>query len=289
MSKNISARSVINRKLMYRMKALILAAGQGTRLRSAIGGFPKCMVPVGHYPILNLWYQHLHDLGIRDVRVVIRPTDRIVSEHVAHLNGKHMQNWQTFIETVPLGTGGALAAHREWLSEACHYCVINADTLITGGIEQTVQLHHAGRSDLTMAVFRTPAPTSAGIVELNADGHVLSFTEKPHTSKSNLANAGFIILRKDANLPLAGQRPTFDLAKDVLQHFKGAMAVFELQGEVIDIGTPSALFRANQNLSGDADWLREPFRIACLDPQFQRIARAINERVGGSNALLRSR
>jgi D-glycero-D-manno-heptose 1,7-bisphosphate phosphatase len=97
-----------------------------------------------------------------------------------------------------------------------------------------------------MLLFRAPDPRTCGIAELDDVGHVVSFVEKPHTPRSNLANAGAYVVSADAYREIAALR-AFDLGFDVLPRFVGRMRGWTWNGYHLDIGNPEALARARRD------------------------------------------
>ena len=102
--------------------------------------------------------------------------------------------------------------------------------------------HRAHDDPFTMLLFRAPNPRACGIAELDDDGRVVSFVEKPEQPKSDLANAGVYVVDADAYREIAAMR-AFDLGFEVLPRFVGRMRGWVWEGYHLDIGTHEALER----------------------------------------------
>lgn len=230
-------------------KAFLLAAGLGTRLKPLTDSTPKCLVPIGGRPLLHWWLTICERLGVREV---------LINTH------HHADQVRAFVRSRPaepaiflfhedtlLGSAGTLAANQGFAAGERDFWIFYADTLIGADLKPLSDLHRAAGADLTLGLFRSPAPQSGGIVELAADGRVLSFEEKPARPRSGLAAAGATVAGPAllAALPLS----TGDLSRDVypklLANARGAAL-----DPVIDLGTPESYARAQK------EWPRFGFR-----------------------------
>jgi D-glycero-D-manno-heptose 1,7-bisphosphate phosphatase len=106
--------------------------------------------------------------------------------------------------------------------------------------------HRRHDDPLTMVLFRAPDPRACGIVELAAQGRIVSFVEKPEQPKSDLANAGLYVLDAAAYRAIAAMG-AFDFGFDVLPRFVGRMRGWVWGGYFRDVGTHAALERARED------------------------------------------
>ncbi|WP_028846229.1 nucleotidyltransferase family protein [Thermocrispum agreste] len=233
------------------MKAFLLAAGLGTRLRPLTDHMPKCLVSVGGVPMLDIWLDALAKAGVDEVL--------INTHHHAHQVRRHVSARTTgpavtlTYEPQLLGSAGTLRAHRRFVAGDEMFLAINADNLTTFDIGQLVDAHRAaGASALaTLTVFQAADPTQCGTVETH-DGVVHSFVEKPAAPRSNLANAGIYAFH-----PAVLDRIPLGIPADIGHHLlprlagrSGRVRAVELDGYFIDIGTPDALQRARREWRG---------------------------------------
>ena len=147
-------------------------------------------------------------------------------------------------EPVLLGSAGTLRANREWVAREPMFLAVNADNLTDFDLGALVDAHRRAAPIATLTVFRAPAPSQCGIVELAADGRVVGFVEKPADPPGDLANAGMYAFSPDVLDEIAGAPPV-DIGYDLLPRLVGrAHAVPVGDAYFLDIGTPAALASA---------------------------------------------
>lgn len=234
-------------------RALLLAGGLGTRLRPLTDTTPKCLVPVGGRPILDWWIAALERADIREALLNTHHHADQVRAWIAETNARGKVHVTEAHEPELLGSAGTVAANRAWAEGAREVVVIYADNLSDIDLAALLAFHRAHDDPLTMALFRTEFPEKCGIAELDAEGRVVSFVEKPKNPASDLANAGIYVLDAAAWREIADMR-AFDFGFDVLPRFAGRMRGWLHPGYHRDIGTPEALARAD----ADAPGLRVP-------------------------------
>lgn len=175
------------------MKAVILAGGEGTRLRPLTLSLPKPVVPVVDRPFLRHQLDLLARVGVREVvfSVAYRP-ERIRS---VFGNGAAAGfSIRYAVEDTPLGTGGAVRNAKDLLDERT--IVFNGDVLTDVDLPAVVAAHEASRAAATLVLTPVPNPSAYGLVETDAEGRVRRFLEKPDPSQitTDTINAGIYIL-----------------------------------------------------------------------------------------------
>lgn len=222
-------------------KAFLLAGGLGTRLRPLTDATPKCLVPVGGRPMLHWWMLICERLGVREVLLNTHHLPDQVRAF-ARLRATRMKVTLVHEERL-LGTAGTLAANRRFVEGERDFWIFYADTLIGADMSPMAELHRARGADLTLGVFRSLEPKSGGVVELAADGGVLSFEEKPAKPKSDLVAAGAYL----AGAKLLEALPTAegDLSRDVFPALLQNACAYLLH-PVIDLGTPERYAQAER-------------------------------------------
>lgn len=227
------------------MKAVLLAAGLGTRLRPITQTVPKCLVPIRGRPLLDYWLEHLLGQGIVDeVRINTHYLADRVRAHVAQ------SPWRDRIELVHeetlLGTGGTVLASREWLGRS-PFLVAHADNLTDAHIGDLVAAHHAADADIlmTLLAFRTDRPQDCGILELEPNGRVRGFHEKVADPPGNLANGAVYVVSPEVldHLGSLG-RSVIDLSTEVIPFLVPRIQARVHTGFFKDIGSPKALAEA---------------------------------------------
>ena len=171
------------------MKAFLLAAGAGTRLRPLTDRMPKCLIPIGDKPLLEIWFAQLEKLGVDEARVNTHHLADQVAAYVAARPPSALRV-SLFHEPELLGSAGTIHANRAWLENEKDFLIVYADNLTNADLSGLVRFHRDRRAEFTLALFRTPQPRECGIVVRAADGQVLEFQEKPDWPKSDWANAG---------------------------------------------------------------------------------------------------
>lgn len=230
------------------MRAVLLAAGRGTRLRPLTDSTPKCLLKVGGRSLLDLWLDALAAVGVDEVLVNVHHLAERVQRHVALRNGA-APDVRTVHEPQLLGSAGTLLANRQFLEEEEMFLAVNADNLTDFDLCALVDAHRGGDAIATITVFRAPRPSECGVVEVR-EGLVTGFEEKPQAPRSNLANAGIYAFHPRV-LGLIENPPPRDIGYDLLPRLVGqAQAVSIGDTYFADIGTPEALERARHEWQG---------------------------------------
>lgn len=231
------------------MRALLLAAGFGTRLRPLTDFLPKCLVPVAGRPLLDYWIENMLDQGIEDVLINTHYRSDLVERYIA------ASAWRDRVtlahEPRLLGTAGTALANRSFFGNE-PFLLAHADNLTRFDCQDFLTAHRAGPADraLTMMLFETPYPQSCGIVELDQAGIVQRFHEKQPNPPGNLANAAVYIVEPEVLTWLEGLgRPEADFSNEVIPHFLGRIATFTNSSYHRDIGTVQSWAQAQQDFS----------------------------------------
>lgn len=221
-------------------KALLLAGGNGTRLRPLTLHTPKCLIPIAGKPLLDYWFDALFAAGVRDVLINTHWLADQVREHIA---GVMADGWFRIVESFEpelLGSAGTVVANRQWIKDGEQCLMVYADNLSSVNLLTLLDFHRSHNQPMTMMLFRASDPKRCGIVELDMDDRVVSFVEKPEAPKSDLANAGVYVLNDEAYREIAGMQ-AFDIGYDVLPVFVGRMCGWVADCYHRDIGTVQSL------------------------------------------------
>ena len=219
------------------MKAFLLAAGLGTRLRPLTDTVPKCMVPIRGKPLMEWWFELLERHGVTEVMVNTHYLSETVRSYMAQYNRRHTGlTAHEYYEPVLLGSGGTVKANREFIHRDEAFLICYADNLTNINLSAMLKFHQEKGAILTMALFHTNNPKGCGIVSLDSDQRIVEFTEKPSAPKSDLANAG-VYMAGEALFEHFPQSAFCDFGKDVLPRLIGGMYGWNMQDYIIDIGT----------------------------------------------------
>lgn len=232
------------------MRALLLAAGWGTRLRPLTNTIPKCLVPIGGEPLLGIWLDRLSQAGIGPFLVNTHYLHERVEAFVA--SSRHREQVTTVHEAQLRGTAGTLVANLDFFA-AQDGLLIHADNYCLADFSAFVQAHRQRPAGcvMTMMTFRTATPQSCGIVELDGRGVVVGFHEKVANPPGNLANGAVYLLSAELLHAMGNEfRTTTDFSTEVLQQLVGRIFTYETREFFLDIGTPEAYALANARTTG---------------------------------------
>jgi mannose-1-phosphate guanylyltransferase len=215
------------------MKAFLLAAGFGTRLRPYTDALPKCLLPIRNTPMLGIWLSLCRAHGIEEILINTHAHATEVSEFVR----KRRDGLRVRIveERALLGSAGTLRANREFVRNETAFWIFYADVLTCMNLDAMLRFHAPGTA-ATLGVYPVPDPERCGIVEVDSTHVIRSFIEKPALPESNLAFSG-IILGTQQFLGAIPEKPVADIAFDVLPRLVGAMRAYRISEYLLDIGT----------------------------------------------------
>jgi mannose-1-phosphate guanylyltransferase len=232
------------------MKAFLLAAGYGTRLKPLTDNTAKCLIPVKGVPVLAWWFQLLSDHGINEVLINSHYLADQVTDFVNSYNAAKNYGAKLVYEEVLLGSGGTVRKNKGFIGEDKDFFICYADNLTDINLGDMYEFHKAHNGILTMALFRTNLSEQCGIAELDDDGRIIDFEEKPAKPKSNLANAGVYVANRRLFDYLADVDFS-DFGKDVLPKLTGQMYGYEIKEYLIDIGTVENYQKAEKEWKGE--------------------------------------
>jgi len=217
------------------MKAFLLAAGHGSRLRPITDTIPKCLVPIKGEPMLAIWLQLCQKVGITEVLINLHAHADAVLEF---LNNRATGSVRVHLaeEKQLLGSAGTLRANRRWVESEDLFWVFYADVLHRADLHAMLRMHRQHRLAATLGVYKVPDPSRCGIVTTNSGGVIEGFVEKPAHPTSNLAFSGLMIGTR-AMLDAIPEGIPSDIGFHVLPKLTGQMLAFPIGDYLIDMGT----------------------------------------------------
>jgi mannose-1-phosphate guanylyltransferase len=216
------------------MKAFLLAAGHGTRLRPLTNELPKCLVTIRGVPILEIWLNIFARVGITEVLLNVHAHADAVRATVDRCRSPVQIDISE--EPVLLGSAGTVLANRAWVGSDKEFWILYADVLTTFDLKAMLGFHRGRRPVATVGVYEVSEPSRCGIVRVDQNWIVQEFVEKPAIPTSNLAFAGLMVGTPELFEFIPAKQPA-DLGFDVLSHLGGRMLAYPLTDYVIDIGT----------------------------------------------------
>lgn len=225
------------------MKAFLLAAGVGSRLRPVTDTTPKCMLVIDGRPLLGIWLDGFRRAGVDEVLINLHHLPDVVQRYLGTRTGPPAV--RTFYEPELLGSAGTLLANREWVRAEEFFLACYADNLTDFDVRSLIDSHRAHDAPATLAVFHSDNPSAGGVVELDGAGWITGFMEKPSDPVSDLTNAGMYAFHPGVLDEIDG-RPPKDIGYDLLPRLVGRARAVPVEGYFRDVGTPGAYRRARE-------------------------------------------
>ncbi|MGZ4828684.1 MAG: nucleotidyltransferase family protein [Candidatus Angelobacter sp.] len=216
------------------MKAFLLAAGNGSRLRPLTDSIPKCLLPIRGVPLLEIWLNNCKAAGITDVLVNAHAHAGAIRRFAAEQKtGVRMRIVE---EPRLLGSAGTLAENLDFVAGENAFYILYADVLTDVDLRKMCEFHQQQRLTATLGICQVPDPTRCGIVTLDENAIVRDFAEKPERPASKWAFSGVMIAGSELFDFLPNQRPA-DVGFDLLPKMVGKMAAYTISEYLLDIGT----------------------------------------------------
>ncbi len=228
------------------MRALLLAAGYGTRLRPLTSTIPKCLVPIHGKPLLQIWLERLIEAGISQFLINTHYLADQVKKFIEH--SPYRECVTLTYEPQLLGTAGTLIKNFPFF-QGQDGLLIHADNYCLANFQSFIQAHRQRPPDclMTMITFRTQDPSLCGIVEIDDGGVVMAFHEKTKFPPGNLANgAVYILSPKALSLIKREFAEAKDFSTEIISKFIGKIFTEETHNFFLDIGTPDSYALANR-------------------------------------------
>lgn len=227
------------------MRALLLAAGLGSRLKPLTEHIPKCLAPINGRPLIDYWLDSLQTAGITKVLINTHYMAPMVTEYI------QSSTWKKFVTVVfekkLLGTGGTILKNKHFFGENA-FLVAHADNLSRFDIKD-FQREHRNRpknTEFTMMTFASECPELCGVVEIDGDKIVQNFHEKTKNPPGNLSNAAVYLFEPmiiDFISTLI--KDHVDLSLDVVPKFLGRIFTYHNTLYHRDIGSLESWRTAN--------------------------------------------
>ncbi len=245
------ARETQRQRIGVQMKALVLAAGKGSRLRPLTNTIPKHLLPVGSKPILFHVLDQIVEAGITDIGIVVSPDSGPYIEEAINESGQCRAEIAFISQSKPLGLAHAVSVAKEFVGDS-DFLVFLGDNLIQEGVGSFLDEFRASSAEASIILKEVPDPRAFGVAEVDASGKVISMVEKPREPKSNLAIIGVYLFTPEIHEAIAQVEPSWrgeleitdaiqklmDMGKEIRSHL--------LQGWWLDIGSNDGLIEANR-------------------------------------------
>ncbi|MGI8916195.1 MAG: nucleotidyltransferase family protein [Chloroflexota bacterium] len=234
-------------------QAVVLAAGEGTRLRPLTLRCPKALVEIAGVPLLDHSLTLLAQHGVRHVAINLHYLPEKIVEFVGDGSAWGLAIQYLHEQPALLGSGGTLRALAPLLRAP--FFLLYGDVLTNADLSGLARQHAARRAALTCLLHRVPDPWNKGVADLAPDGRIRRFVEKPPRGEEpgDLAAAGIYVV-DPALLAVIPVTPPCDFGADVVP--AALAAGLTIYGEsapsdtyICDIGTHEALAQAQADVA----------------------------------------
>lgn len=236
-------------------RALILAAGEGTRLRPLTRDRPKPMLPIAGRPLLEHTIEWLRSFGVREIAINLHYRRQAIVDHFG--DGAAWDVHITYSDEDPiLGTAGAVRKLAPFLAVG-PFIVVYGDVLTDLDLQALLDYHRSAVARdpatlITMSLYHVPNPTEVGLVGLDADGRITRFVEKPRPEEvfTDLASAG-VLVAEPSVVDAIPPDTFYDFGRDLFPRLlaQGASLygwVIPPEAYLLDIGTPEKFAQAQR-------------------------------------------
>ena len=231
------------------MKAVILAGGKGTRLAPYTTVFPKPLVPLGQRPILDVIIRQLAHYGFKDVVLTVGYLAELIQAYFQTAQGSLPPGVKlSYVrEPAPLGTAGSLSLI-DGLED--DFLVMNGDVLTSLNFAHMAAFHRANGSALTICVFDKQIKLDLGVIDMDGNGAVIGYREKPNLAFPISAGIYIYSPRVLEYIP-RGERMDFpDLVLNLLADGRKVMG-YRCEDFWMDIGNPGDYLRAQEEFEAN--------------------------------------
>jgi NDP-sugar pyrophosphorylase family protein len=231
-----------------KIKAFVLAAGLGTRLRPLTDKTPKPMLKVGDKPLLEHQLLWLKKNGVAEILMNLFYFPEQIKGYFG--NGEKLGLNIRYIEEKELsGTAGPIAQAKDFFDEP--FFVIYGDNLTNRNLDEMKKFHQQKNGKVTISLYYEEHPESKGIVETDKNDLILNFKEKPKTEEitTHWANAGIYVCEPE----IVDYIPNgfYDFGKDLFPKLieeKVPMYGYKSEEYLLDIGTPETYAKAQKDI-----------------------------------------
>ena len=231
------------------MKAVVMAGGEGSRLRPLTLGRPKPMVPVATKPVMEHNLELLKRHGITEVVVTVQYMASMIQDYFG--DGSQMGMDIVYsIEQTPLGTAGSVKLAQRHLNET--FMVISADALTDFDLSAIIEFHREKKALATLTLYRVPNPLEYGVIITREDGSIAQFLEKPSWGEvfSDTVNTGLYVLEPEV-LDYFEPEKVYDFSQELFpSHAEEGRPMYGYiaPGYWCDVGNLQEYIRANADL-----------------------------------------
>ncbi len=196
------------------MKAVVMAGGEGSRLRPLTSRRPKPLAPIANRPVMHHIVELLRSHGITEIVATLHYLADEIESYFGDGSALGV-NMHYVVEDTPLGTAGAVKMAESRLRDGT-FIIISGDAMTDLDITSLVEAHKAAKNDATIALWRVSNPLEFGVVITDDDGQITRFMEKPSWGEvfSDTINTGIYVLEPEILDYMEAGR-NYDFSKDL--------------------------------------------------------------------------
>jgi mannose-1-phosphate guanylyltransferase len=219
------------------LKAILLSAGIGKRLRPFTYDIPKCLIPIKGKPILQIWLEKLTSIGVNQF---------LINTHYLHdkvysfiTNSIFKDKVKIIYENKLLGTAGTLIKNIDFVKNEKFFFFLHVDNYTTDNLKNFLNYHNKNLNNniLTMMTFKTLHPKSCGIVIKDEKNVLVDYFEKVKKPPGNEANAAIYIISHKLISFLKKSKGYIDFSKDIVPELVNKILCYKTEKMFNDIGS----------------------------------------------------
>ncbi|MGD2207129.1 MAG: sugar phosphate nucleotidyltransferase, partial [Anaerolineae bacterium] len=231
------------------MKAVVMAGGEGSRLRPLTIGRPKPMVPMASKPVMAHILDLLKRQGITEIVITLHFMPEFIQSYFGDGQSLGIKIHYA-IEETPLGTAGSVKNAQKYLDEP--FLVISGDAVTDIHLQQVIAFHREKEAEATLTLYRVPNPLEYGVIITDSDGRITQFLEKPSWGEviSDTVNTGIYVVMPSV-LDLIEKGVPTDWGKDVFPRLLEdghALFGYVAEGCWTDVGDIGEYMRATSDV-----------------------------------------
>jgi len=235
---------------MEAIDVIILAGGEGKRLRSIVGDFPKPLAEVGGRPFLDILLDQLKKSNC--VQRLVLAVGYKAEKIIARYENSFVYNFDILfsIEEKLLGTAGAIKKAMGYITTDT-FLAMNGDSYTEFDLTSLIKAHIAHSAKLTVVLVKVQDASRYGSVKIDAQNKITSFEEKKQINEPGLINSGIYMMQKDIFRGIE-ENGVISMEKELLptliKRMKGSIYGYIADGKFIDIGVPQTYRTASKYL-----------------------------------------
>ncbi len=225
------------------MKAVILAGGEGRRLRPFTYMIPKPLMPIGETPIIEIILKQLKNNGFNNIIISTGYKENLIRMFLNGVDAKYDLNIKYSYENKPLGTVGSLSLIRDDLDD--DFILMNGDTLCTVNYNEIMKYHKKSGNMATITIHKKEIKIDFGVVKLDG-ADIVDYIEKP--THSYFVSIGVYVFKPEVLRYIPDRRLDFpDLIKILIKNNE-KVGGYVFEDYWLDIGKPEDYMKANDDL-----------------------------------------